>query len=295
MTADPPLRDSNPCAHTRLPKGNDTEGDEVFLEPDEYAVLRQHVRADALDIVDALVSTGLRWGEITALQPRDFTLVGKRPTLRVQRAWKRRGEGETFLGAPKTKKSRRTLVLTPEQVKLFQRRCLDDVTALSGDQRLPPCVGGRREVLHGVVEVPDQPCHASQLSSGFHQREPVGPDHISRHEGQDLTPLIVNAERTRRLAESHPVQVCKQGMHSGRPWSSRTASGVADANDTGMASLISGERCITPLRGGRTADRSQLCSCPSQFGCSTRRQEVCAVSRCGVTGFDRTGEKEMNS
>ncbi|MFJ9058759.1 hypothetical protein [Streptomyces sp. NPDC102409] len=189
VTADPPLRDSNPCAHTRLPKGNDTEDDEVFLEPDEYAVLRQHVRADALDIVDALVSTGLRWGEITALQPRDFTLVGKRPTLRVQRAWKRRGEGGTFLGAPKTKKSRRTLVLMPEQVKLFQRRCLDDVTALSGDQRLPPCVGGRREVLHGVVEVPDQPCHASQLSSGFHQREPVGPDHISRHEGQDLTPL----------------------------------------------------------------------------------------------------------
>lgn len=124
VTADPPLRDSNPCAHTRLPKGNDTEDDEVFLEPDEYAVLRQHVRADALDIVDALVSTGLRWGEITALQPRDFTLVGKRPTLRVQRAWKRRGEGGTFLGAPKTKKSRRTLVLTPEQVKLFQRRCL---------------------------------------------------------------------------------------------------------------------------------------------------------------------------
>ncbi|MFD6417046.1 tyrosine-type recombinase/integrase [Streptomyces sp. NPDC060194] len=125
VTADPALRDANPCAHTRLPKGNDTEDDEVFLEPEEYAVLRQHVRADAVDIVDALVSTGLRWGEVTALQPRDFTFVSKRPTLRVQRAWKRRGEGGgTFLGSPKTKKSRRTLVLTPEQVQLFQRRCL---------------------------------------------------------------------------------------------------------------------------------------------------------------------------
>ena len=85
----------------------------------------------------------------------------------------------------------------------------DDVTALSRDQRLPLRIGGRREVLHGVVEVPDQPCNASQLSSGFHQREPVGPDHISRHEGQDLTSLIVNAERTRRRAESHLVQVGK--------------------------------------------------------------------------------------
>ncbi|MFE3886408.1 site-specific integrase [Streptomyces lydicus] len=42
----------------------------------------------------------------------------------MQRAWKRRGEGGTFLGAPKTKKSRRALVLTPDQVQLFQRRCL---------------------------------------------------------------------------------------------------------------------------------------------------------------------------
>jgi integrase len=116
VSADPALRDSNPCSHTRLPKGNDTEDDEVFLEPEEYALLREHVRADAVDIVDALVSTGLRWGEVTALQPRDFTFASKRPTLRVQRAWKRHGEGGTFLGAPKTKKSRRTLVLTPEQV-----------------------------------------------------------------------------------------------------------------------------------------------------------------------------------
>ncbi len=124
VNADPVLRDSNPCAHTCLPKGNDTEDDEVFLEPEEYALLRAHLRADAVDIVDALVSTGLRWGEVTALQPRDLTFASKRPTLRVQRAWKRRGEGGTFLGAPKTKKSRRTLVLTPEQVQMFQRLCL---------------------------------------------------------------------------------------------------------------------------------------------------------------------------
>nr|WSZ95867.1 hypothetical protein OH820_09560 [Streptomyces sp. NBC_00857] len=61
---------------------------------------------------------------MTALQPRDVTFISKRPTLRVQSAWKRRGEGGTFLGAPKTKKSRRTLVLTREQVRLFQRLCL---------------------------------------------------------------------------------------------------------------------------------------------------------------------------
>lgn len=96
----PALSDSNPCAHTRLPKASDTEDDEGFLEPEEYALLKARVRVDAVDIIVALVSTGLRWGEVTALQPRDFTFVSKRPAPRVQRAWKRRGEGGTFLGVP---------------------------------------------------------------------------------------------------------------------------------------------------------------------------------------------------
>ncbi|GHA12390.1 hypothetical protein GCM10010303_23000 [Streptomyces purpurascens] len=87
---------------------------------------------------------------------------------------------------------------------------------------------------------------------------------MSRHEGQDLTPLIVNAERTRRRAESHLVQVGKQGMHSGSPYSGRTANGVPDANDT-ITDVATGQRLfiimphrtsvsdqlvmITPLRG----------------------------------------------
>ncbi|MFH9420719.1 hypothetical protein [Streptomyces sp. NPDC017529] len=83
VTADPALRDSNPCAHTRLPKGDEDEGEEVFLEPEEYALLRAHLKADAVDLVDALIGTGLRWGEVTAFQPRDCTFTGKRPELRV--------------------------------------------------------------------------------------------------------------------------------------------------------------------------------------------------------------------
>ncbi|WP_172386294.1 hypothetical protein [Streptomyces sp. MNP-20] len=86
VTADPPLRDSNPCAHTRLPKGDEAEDEEVFLEPEEYALLRAHLKEDAVDLVDALVGSGLRWGEATAFQPRDFTFTSKHPKLRVQRA-----------------------------------------------------------------------------------------------------------------------------------------------------------------------------------------------------------------
>ncbi|MFE7838721.1 aldo/keto reductase [Streptomyces sp. NPDC057474] len=44
--------------------------------------------------------------------------------------------------------------------------------------------------------------------------------------------MIVNAEWARRRAESHLVQVGKQGMHGGSPRTGWTANGVSDANDT---------------------------------------------------------------
>ncbi|WP_030017725.1 tyrosine-type recombinase/integrase [Streptomyces monomycini] len=120
VDADKPLRVSNPCIHTNLPEDNHTADEATFLEREEYALVRCHLAADVVDLVDLLVGTGLRWGEISALQPRDLTLHGARPKLRVQRAWKR-GEHGKFLGAPKTKKSRRTIVLSPSQVSLLKR------------------------------------------------------------------------------------------------------------------------------------------------------------------------------
>ncbi|GAA3162137.1 MULTISPECIES: tyrosine-type recombinase/integrase [Streptomyces] len=120
--AEPPLRTSNPCAHTQLPGNNHIADEATFLEREEYAILRAHLASDVVDLVDALVSTGLRWGEMTGLQVRDLTLHGDRPKLRVQRAWKR-GEHGKYLGPPKTVKSRRTIVLSPSQVALFSRNC----------------------------------------------------------------------------------------------------------------------------------------------------------------------------
>ncbi|MCC3767679.1 site-specific integrase [Streptomyces sp. UNOC14_S4] len=124
VTAEPPLRSTNPCLHTRLPEDNSTEDEQVFLEREEYALIRSHMHADSVDLIDALAGTGLRWSEIAALQPRDLSLHGARPTLRVQRAWKR-VDGGKEIGPPKTKKSRRTMVLSPYLVALFKRRCRD--------------------------------------------------------------------------------------------------------------------------------------------------------------------------
>ncbi|GGU22506.1 hypothetical protein GCM10010244_56490 [Streptomyces coeruleorubidus] len=83
--------------------------------------------------------------------------------------------------------------------------------------------------------------------------------------------MIVNAEWARHRAESHLVQVGKQGMHGGSPRSGRTANGVSDANDT-ITDVAARQRLfiivlhrtsvsdqlamITPLTGERqSADR----------------------------------------
>lgn len=120
----PPLRTTNPCEGTRLPRKDDGVEDEmVFLERDEWALLRTHlVDQDARELADALAETGARWGEVSALQPRDLVHRGGRPAIRIQRAWKRDEDGAPYLGAPKTKKARRTLVITGDLDQMLRRR-----------------------------------------------------------------------------------------------------------------------------------------------------------------------------
>lgn len=130
VEANPPLRSTNPCAKTKLPRLDEgkTEDDMCFLEHDEYQRIRHHLtqtRAggpDAADLADLLVGTGLRWGEATAIQKQDIRLTGARPTLKVNRAWRREADGSYSLQAPKTTKSRRTIGLSPSLVTMLRRR-----------------------------------------------------------------------------------------------------------------------------------------------------------------------------
>lgn len=115
---DPPLARRNP-ARGELPKHPDGIDDEVvFLSRGEFAMIRSHIptQVDA-DLALLLVGTGLRWSEATALQVHDVDLLGRR-SLTVQRAWKRRG-GLFELGQPKTRRSRRTIALSPVLVSML--------------------------------------------------------------------------------------------------------------------------------------------------------------------------------
>jgi integrase len=99
---------SNPCEGTRLPR---TEREPmVFLTHEEYTRVLGCFAPRWQAMVTTLFSTGLRWGEITALRVGDVDL--ERSTLAIERAWRRDGT----IGPPKSEKSRRTIALAPEVV-----------------------------------------------------------------------------------------------------------------------------------------------------------------------------------
>lgn len=126
VEATPQLRTTNCCKNTALPRLDDhVEEEMTFLEHDEYQRVAAEITDPAArDLADWLVGTGMRWGEATALKVSDLNLTAAKPTVSVQRAWKKAAKGSAkafYLGPPKTKKARRTLALSPAQVDMARR------------------------------------------------------------------------------------------------------------------------------------------------------------------------------
>lgn len=96
----------NPCENVSLPSWEPEEM--VFLEREEYQILREALPPQWRPLVDFLVSSGARWSEATALTPGDVNrATGK---VRINKAWKKVAGGYT-LGVPKTRKSVRTITV----------------------------------------------------------------------------------------------------------------------------------------------------------------------------------------
>lgn len=110
----------NPCKDTRLPTSESKEM--VFLTESEFAILLQYIRPDAQDLVTELVGTGHRFGESTALQVRDWDSGNRRVT--ISRSWKYSGtSSKPYLGAPKTKRSKRSHTVSPTVAAIYNRLC----------------------------------------------------------------------------------------------------------------------------------------------------------------------------
>lgn len=101
------LISKNPCTRTRISRTEVAE--RVFLSPDDFTTLLGFIPPHYQTFVLLLATTGLRWGEATALKPSDVDV--ERQTLTVSRAWKSSKEQGWYLGPPKTKRSKRTVSL----------------------------------------------------------------------------------------------------------------------------------------------------------------------------------------
>lgn len=110
---------ANPALGVRLPRTE--RGEMRFLTHDEFATLLDAVAEPWRPMVRFLVSSGARLSEVTALRPADVDR--RQHTVRISRGWKR-GPGGYYIGAPKTKRSVRTIDI-PQSV-------LDDLD-YSGD------------------------------------------------------------------------------------------------------------------------------------------------------------------
>ena len=82
----------------------------VILMPDEFQNLVAQIHLPAYrDLVIFAYSTGLRFGEITALKVRDLRTNENPPTVSIVRAWKYTSGAGHEVGPPKTQRGRRTI------------------------------------------------------------------------------------------------------------------------------------------------------------------------------------------
>lgn len=113
-------RGDNPCKGVQLPRDESIREKMHFMTAAEsLAVVQAHpVRYQPL--MAFLRGTGARFGEATALLGGDFQLDVQQPTVRIEKAWKRDADDRFYVGPPKTKKSRRTISMSPSLVAMVR-------------------------------------------------------------------------------------------------------------------------------------------------------------------------------
>jgi integrase len=108
-STEPPLRAGNPCALVRVPRSRTRT--QNFLTHAEADLLLDSAEGIARPMIEALLNTGLRTGELCGLRVADLHL-GDRPTLTVRESIRRAQGGQpSGPGDPKSAAGRRTIAL----------------------------------------------------------------------------------------------------------------------------------------------------------------------------------------
>jgi integrase len=110
----------NPAKGVKLPRGHEGERTEMrIVSPEEFATIQGLLPEVARPLARFLFGTGCRWGEAVALTVADVQL----PNVRIRRALKWSPDNQRTIGATKTRKSNRTVVLPPELVEEVRALC----------------------------------------------------------------------------------------------------------------------------------------------------------------------------
>ena len=109
----------NPCRGVQLPPIEKAEDEAMFLTHAEFSLIMEGMGERYKAFTNFLVMTGTRFGEATALTVADVDLLSRPPTARINKAWKRDGQSQFYVGATKTGAGKRTIGLNPALVELL--------------------------------------------------------------------------------------------------------------------------------------------------------------------------------
>jgi integrase len=110
-------RPDNPCRGVTLPTTEHAEDHEQFLTWDEWNLIYKHLNPLYQPLALFLVMSGARFGEATAVTVADLNTTSKPATVRISKSWKRDASNGYYVGAPKTRSSKRTVSLPPTCVQ----------------------------------------------------------------------------------------------------------------------------------------------------------------------------------
>jgi integrase len=102
---------ANPCRGMRLPRRDHGDDEMVFLEQDEWELLRSEIPIRWQPLYDFLAGTGCRWGEAVGLDIRNTYPKATPPVVRILEVDRQTPQGRQK-GPPKTRRGRRTAVMS---------------------------------------------------------------------------------------------------------------------------------------------------------------------------------------
>ena len=110
---------SNPASAVPMPSPGQQDKEKRALEADEIKKLLKITKGTPYEMAVAFaLATGARQGEILGTRWKALDL--ERGTVRVTHALKEAKDGTLYLGPPKTKRSRRTIALSPLLVEMLR-------------------------------------------------------------------------------------------------------------------------------------------------------------------------------